>query len=206
MRPVVAIAGIALKRYFRDRSNYFFVLVLPMLLVVAIGLQFGDSGAAGRLILTGSGPLSDRLASALDDQRIAVERSDDAARAKEVVARGRSDAAVIVDPDDETRWSAQQPVEITIIPGSQAGGQATTATVRSVLDSLSLRRAASDALQAQQIEPEEVRAGLDGGRGRRTDVERRLGRTATWARSSPALGSSTWVPPSSCRCSSFLPR
>ena len=46
MRPVVAIAGIALKRYFRDRSNYFFVLVLPMLLVVAIGLQFGDSGAA----------------------------------------------------------------------------------------------------------------------------------------------------------------
>lgn len=160
MRPVVAIAGIALKRYFRDRSNYFFVLVLPMLLVVAIGLQFGDSGAAGRLILTGSGPLSDRLASALDDQRIAVERSDDAARAKEVVARGRSDAAVIVDPDDETRWSAQQPVEITIIPGSQAGGQATTATVRSVLDSLSLRRAASDALQAQQVEPEEVERAL----------------------------------------------
>ena len=160
MRPVVAIAGIALKRYFRDRSNYFFVLVLPMLLVVAIGLQFGDSGAAGRLILTGSGPLSDRLASALDDQRIAVERSDDAARAKEVVARGRSDAAVIVDPDDETRWSAQQPVEITIIPGSQAGGQATTATVRSVLDSLSLRRAASNALQAQQVEPEEVERAL----------------------------------------------
>ena len=160
MRPVVAIAGIALKRYFRDRSNYFFVLVLPMLLVVAIGLQFGDSGAAGRLILTGSGPLSDRLASALDDQRIAVERSDDAARAKEVVARGRSDAAVIVDPDDETRWSAQQPVEITIIPGSQAGGQATTATVRSVLDSLSLRRAASNALQAQQIEPIEAARAL----------------------------------------------
>ena len=160
MRPVVAIAGVALKRYFRARSNYFFVLVLPMLLVVAIGLQFGDSGAAGRLILTGSGPLSDRLASALDDQRIAVERSDDAARAKEVVARGRSDAAVIVDPDDETRWSAQQPVEITIIPGSQAGGQATTATVRSVLDSLSLRRAASNALQAQQIEPKEAARAL----------------------------------------------
>ena len=141
MRPVFAIASTALKRFFRDRSNYFFVLILPMLLVVAIGLQFGDAGAAGRMVLTGSGPLSDRLATALDDQRIAVERTNDPEGARRVVARGRSDAAVLVTADDEAGWADHKPVEVTIISGSQANGQATTATVRSVLDTLSEREA-----------------------------------------------------------------
>ncbi len=152
MRPVFAIASTALKRFFRDRSNYFFVLILPMLLVVAIGLQFGDAGAAGRMVLTGSGPLSDRLASALDDQRIAVERTSDPEGARQVVARGRSDAAVIVTADDEAGWADHKPVEVTIISGSQANGQATTTTVRSVLETLSGEQAALGALEDQGVD------------------------------------------------------
>ncbi len=37
------IAGTSLRRFIRDRSNLFFVVVFPMLLVLAIGLVFGGS-------------------------------------------------------------------------------------------------------------------------------------------------------------------
>lgn len=40
---IVAIARVELVRLFRDRSNLFFVLVLPVLLVVLIGASFGGS-------------------------------------------------------------------------------------------------------------------------------------------------------------------
>lgn len=58
---------------------------------------------------------------------------------------------------DEARWSSKRPVQVTIISGSQSDGQASTATVRSVLDSLSGDRAALVALEDQQLEPETAR-------------------------------------------------
>ena len=51
MSATVTIASTSLRRFFRDRSNYFFVLILPILLVVAVGLQSGGAGAAGQVVL-----------------------------------------------------------------------------------------------------------------------------------------------------------
>src|SRR5690625_210847 len=41
MRATMAIAGTELRRFARDRSNIFFMLIFPMLLVLVLGLQFG---------------------------------------------------------------------------------------------------------------------------------------------------------------------
>ena len=146
MSATVTIASTSLRRFFRDRSNYFFVLILPILLVVAVGLQFGGAGAAGQVVLTGSGDLTDQLASELEDVNIGVDRQDDPDRAKELVARGRTDAAVVVDAAADAAWADGKPANVTVLPGSQANGQATTATVNSVLNSLSGRQAALNAL------------------------------------------------------------
>ena len=40
MTPLV-IAGLELRRFLRDRSNIFFVFLMPLLLVLLIGAQFG---------------------------------------------------------------------------------------------------------------------------------------------------------------------
>jgi ABC-2 type transport system permease protein len=149
---VLAIGATSLRRFFRDRSNFFFVLVLPMLLVVAIGLQFGDAGSAGQVVLVGSGPLADEMASELEAEDLVVERLADADGAREVVARGRADAAILVDAVDETRWAAGEPVQVMVIPGSQANGQASVATIRSVLGTLSNHRSAIDALTDEGAE------------------------------------------------------
>ncbi len=41
MRKVLTIAGVALKRFARDRTNFFFVFVLPIGIIILIGAQFG---------------------------------------------------------------------------------------------------------------------------------------------------------------------
>ncbi|MCB1026333.1 MAG: ABC transporter permease [Microthrixaceae bacterium] len=160
MSAVVAIALTSLKRFFRDRSNIFFVLVLPMLLVVAVGLQFGDAGSAGQVVLVGSGPLSDDVAAGLEAEDLVVDRLDNGDEAREVVARGRSDAAVLIDAAGERSWAAGDPVQATVIPGSQAGGQATVATIGSVLTTVSDRRAAVTALTDEGVDPGEAERSL----------------------------------------------
>jgi ABC-2 type transport system permease protein len=47
MRSVLVIAGVELRRFLRDRSNIFFVLIFPLLLVAWIGAQFGGGANAG---------------------------------------------------------------------------------------------------------------------------------------------------------------
>ncbi len=156
MRAMLAIGAVSLRRFFRDRSNYFFVLVLPMLLVVAIGLQFGDGGSAGHVTLVGSGPLADEMSARLEAADLVVDRLDGADAAREVVARGRTDAALLIDETDETSWTAGDPLQVTVIPGSQANGQASVATIRSVVTTLSNRRSAIDALTDKGIDQHEA--------------------------------------------------
>ncbi|CCM62185.1 ABC transporter permease [Candidatus Microthrix parvicella] len=161
MSAVLAIGTTSLRRFFRDRSNFFFVLVLPMLLVVAVGLQFGDSGSAGRVMLVGSGPLAQEVSAGLKRQDLAVDRLDGAGTAREVVARGRADVAVLVSPTHEARWAAGESVQLTVIPGSQANGQASVATVQSVLATLSNNRAAVRAMTDAGVGPSEAKRSLD---------------------------------------------
>lgn len=161
MSALLAIASTSLRRFFRDRSNIFFVLVLPLLLVVAIGLQFGDAGSAGQVVVVGSGALTDEVSSGLESQNLVVDRMSDAEAAREVVARGRADAAVLVEAADERAWSAGDPVEATVIPGSQAGGQAAAATIASVVSTLSDRRAAVTALTERGIDRAQAERALD---------------------------------------------
>ena len=46
VRKALAIGRVNLVRQLRDRGDLFFVLVLPTLIIVALGLQFGGTTAA----------------------------------------------------------------------------------------------------------------------------------------------------------------
>lgn len=98
---VLAIAAVELKRLFRDRSNIFFLLVLPLLLVVLIGSQFGEGAMQQQIGIVA--PDGDRAATQLVD---AIDRTDgfttvaveDEASLIDDVARGNLTAGIVV-PD-----------------------------------------------------------------------------------------------------------
>lgn len=94
----LAIAGVNLRRLLRDRSNIFFVLLFPMLLILVIGAAFGG-GFSPRLgvVVTEPGPLSDRLVAELRvDESFTVRRLADAAALRTAVERGEIAGGVIV--------------------------------------------------------------------------------------------------------------
>ncbi len=117
MGPVLAIAATSLRRFLRDKSNYFFVFVFPLLMVVIIGLQFGDRAAA-TIIVVGDGVLTDSLVSRLEDDGITVRRLDDAEDARSRLARRRADAAVVITPDDEDAFADAATVDVEVATGS----------------------------------------------------------------------------------------
>jgi ABC-2 type transport system permease protein len=103
---LLTIAANELRRLMRDRSNLFFVLLLPLLLVLFIGTGM-QTGAT--VAVAGSGPLADELTAALrsggafsDVVVLDVAREDRDEAARDVVARGVVSAAVIVPTTDDT--------------------------------------------------------------------------------------------------------
>jgi len=102
---VLVIAANELRRMLRDRSNLFFVLLLPLLLVLFIGT---GTVMGASVAVSGDGPLTEVLRQALerDDAFVEVlELGKDAA--SDAVARGTVTAAVRVGADAEVEVVAR---------------------------------------------------------------------------------------------------
>lgn len=161
MTAALAITGTALRRFFRDRSNWFFVFVFPLILIVLIGLQFSDAASAGRVVLSGDGVLAEKLVDTFEGLDLIVQREADVDNAQTAVARGRAEAAVIVDDEAAAAWSDGEEVSVDVVPGSQASGQAVLQTVQSGLSALSNERGATASLVQAGLSEEEAAAALD---------------------------------------------
>ncbi|WP_230977305.1 ABC transporter permease [Georgenia yuyongxinii] len=140
MRSVLAIAGVELRRFLRDRSNIFLVFIMPLLLVLVIGSQFGGDGSQGRVVVVGeSTDLRDALVTEMEDDDVAVTFAD-ADEAREQLARGRSDVAVLVSTDDAAAFAAGDTADIEVVLGSQAGAQATFQRVQTAMRAVATER------------------------------------------------------------------
>ena len=98
LRKVLEIARINLLRQVRDRSDLFFVFVLPTIIIVALGLQFGGMSPARLGVLV---PAGDAAAQAVVDQlegdaaRFDVRQIADEATLRSQVERGQLEAGVV---------------------------------------------------------------------------------------------------------------
>lgn len=174
MRAPLAIAGTELRRFVRDRSNIFFALIFPLLLVVVIGLQFGGGGPSGRVALAGSdGELSTALAAELSDAGGTVTATD-TEDMRELVARGRVDVGLLVDDDAEEAFAAGEPTEIELISTSDAGAPAGVQLVRTALQTLSLDHTQLAALTDAGVPAAEADAALSEARQAVAPVELRV--------------------------------
>src|SRR5690606_16845599 len=134
----LAIAGVSLRRPFRDRTNIFFVIVSPLLFLFVLGLLFGG-GQAPQLgvVGTGEGPLAQRLIAALSaDDRIEVVRFDDVDALRTNVERGLVNGGLVIPEDYDARLRDGTQVTLEWLAREGEGNAASLAVwVRSVVSS-----------------------------------------------------------------------
>lgn len=160
MRNAVTVAGAELRLFLRDRSNLFFVFVFPLLLVLMIGLQFGEGASSGRVAVSGAGSaLQAGLVERLETGDVVVSDPtwDDALA---LLARGRLDVAVRVDGAAATAYDAGEAVTLEVVRGSSANAQVVEQDVRVAVEALRSARNRVLALQASGVPRDRAEAAL----------------------------------------------
>lgn len=155
----LAIAATSVRRLLRERSNIFFVFILPMLLILVLGAAFGgETDPRVGVVSVGSGPLGEELAQDLRSTE-GVDVRDYGAKDELVLAveRGRVDAGVIVPAgyDQALRSGDEVVVQFVIRPDPAAQ------VLRSALDSATSRqggllRAAAFAREQRELDFEQA--------------------------------------------------
>lgn len=96
----LAIAATNLRRFVRDRSNIFFVFVLPLGIVLLIGAQFGGDQASEVGVVASGDGIGAVIATAIDaEPDVAVVEYADEAALLVAVERGTVSAGVLVPVD-----------------------------------------------------------------------------------------------------------
>lgn len=162
MRAALAIAGTELRRFVRDRSNIFFVLIFPMLLVFVLGLQFGGDGGSGRVVVAGvDGQLRQALTQELDERGTQVDPVAGAEEMRTEVARDRAQVGLVIDTEAEEAFAQARSAEIEMISTSGGAAPVVQQQVRTALQALTGPQAELAALVEAGVPSEEARAALD---------------------------------------------
>ena len=144
MRAVLATARTEWLRYFRDRIALFTTLALPVVLVLLIGLSFGQS--ADRLpvgmVLSDPGPLGTSLVAELEESpAIDVQQYDDRNDLYRDIRMGLLAGGLDVPADGK-------PVQLYVQQASTGAG-VVVSTVNSAAAQISTRATAIDALRTE---------------------------------------------------------
>lgn len=132
---ILTIAATSVRRLLRDRTNIFFVFILPMLLILILGAAFGGGGDSRiGVVSTDAGELArdlkDRIATA---DRVSVRDSSSRDAAVLAVERGQLEAAVILPEDYGEALRAGKTVDIEFVARPDASAQALRNTVQSAV-------------------------------------------------------------------------
>ncbi|MDH4140118.1 MAG: ABC transporter permease [Coriobacteriia bacterium] len=121
---VLTIAGTSVRRLTRDRSNIFFVFILPMLLILILGAAFGGSSDPRvGVVSSGSGALGEDLAGRISEvEGITVSDWEDKDSLVLAVERGQLEAGVVIPEgyDDTLRNSESVTIEFVSRPDPSA--------------------------------------------------------------------------------------
>jgi ABC-2 type transport system permease protein len=135
------IARVSILRTFRDRMGLFFIVVLPMILVIVLGMTYGGMSAARVGIADEDGsPLSDALIGDLQttDVRLEIRRYDTATELDDAVERGFIEIGLAIPTgyDAALRGGGQAPLEVVAQPVDYASA------VRTAIDGAIARQTA----------------------------------------------------------------
>lgn len=136
-----AIAGVNLRRMLRDRTNVFFVVLFPLLMVAVLGLAFGGDYTPRVAVVVGQpGPLSSALVGELESTGgIDVERLDVRSEAVGGVETGRLSAAVVVPADYDRVLARGGQVDVEYVSQGDRSAQQIGMVVRGAVEAESSR-------------------------------------------------------------------
>ena len=154
------MAGSALRRLARDRLALFFIVLLPVVIILIIGLTFGDA-ASERLpvgvVDQGAGRLGSELRAGLEASPALDARAyDDADAVGKAVRRGVVAAGVVVPAGYDQALRAGRPAEVTFVVDQT---RPAPAPVRSAVAAVVARQAAE--VKAARFAAEEAGSPFD---------------------------------------------
>jgi ABC-2 type transport system permease protein len=131
LRKVLAIAWANLLRQGRDRADIFFVFVLPTLIIVALGLQYGGPNLVRFGVVAPSGdPAAAAFVDELqgDGHLVEVRTVATSADLRDLVEHGRVEAGVVLPDGFGASIAAAKPLAITYVatPGTLTTSVRTT--------------------------------------------------------------------------------
>lgn len=124
MRKMLTISWVALVRLVRDRSNIFFVFILPIGIIVIIGAQFGGgfTPTLGVVVEAEAGEFGEELAVALENREdMDIQRFDASGSVVTAVERGDVQAAVVIPVDYDQRLRDGEGVAVGFYARPDAG-------------------------------------------------------------------------------------
>jgi linearmycin/streptolysin S transport system permease protein len=136
----LTIAGANLRRTLRDRTNLFFVVLFPLLMITVLGLAFGGQTAPRvAVVADDSQPLAQALVAELRDTSLEVQEYGDRAAAVSAVETGRVEAALVVAPSYQNRLEQGADVTVEYLSRADRSAQQVAMIVRGTVDSQAAR-------------------------------------------------------------------
>lgn len=116
----LAIALLNLRRTFRKRSNVFYILLIPFVMILLLGLMFGERQQFRVGVLAPQEPLSERLVAALaSDPSVEVVAVDTEEDLRTRVERGQVDGGLHLPADYGERLSAGADADVRYLMRSE---------------------------------------------------------------------------------------
>ena len=110
---VLAIVKTELTRTFRWRANIFFLLIMPMGLILLLGVAFGSSATRVGVVQKENGQLANRLVASLGDQSgLDTKSYDSLGSLEKAVERGYVSAGLVLGADYDQRLHAGKAVTV----------------------------------------------------------------------------------------------
>jgi ABC-2 type transport system permease protein len=146
LRKALAIARANLLRTTRDRLGLFFVIVLPLILIIVLGITYGGFNSARiGLVDADGGALAGDLVDgiAVEGVDLSIRRFDSTADLRDAVQRGFVEVGLVIPAGYEAslRSGDAAPLEVVTQPGG-VGGAIRTAIDESIARQAGLLRAA----------------------------------------------------------------
>jgi ABC-2 type transport system permease protein len=114
---VLTIASLSLRRLSRDRTALFFVILLPVMIILIVGSATGGlvRPAAVGVVDAGSGPLAGELRTVIAARKLELRAYPDEAALRRAVRRGIVAAGVVIPPSYDARLRSGEIVDVTFL-------------------------------------------------------------------------------------------
>lgn len=164
VRQILAITRVNLVRAARDRQSLFFILVLPMILIIVLGMTYGGQGSARvGVVDADGGPFATELTAniaASQDLRIDLRGYADEAALRDAVSRGFVELGLVIPAGYDTALSNGGTATIDYVtPRTTVSSSVKPIVERAIAAQTALVRAARFAVQANGISFDQALAG-----------------------------------------------